>query len=102
MDDERLRSQMARAQDAAKEIAEGLLEKIVRERAIEDTRLVTRTLRYALQPGFDPVALAELIDQLEVSGNPADWLCCPVCEETTCDVDCPLKAHDHFRVGPPK
>lgn len=51
------------------------------------------TLRYigkwdddARQPG-DLAAVATDIDTLR---GGAEWICCPVCQEITCDDDCPL------------
>lgn len=34
--------------------------------------------------------LTDVADQIERDPDPANWDCCPICEEVTCDNGCPL------------
>lgn len=48
----------------------------------------------------DPQMLNEIVEAVEASPDPADWLCCPFCEETVCDSGCPFVAFSEIRTGP--
>lgn len=62
---------------------------------------VAETLRYAAHWSTDDAddlrAVAAELD----TGDIAAWICCPVCQEITCDADCPLRTVRSARDGGP-
>lgn len=70
------------------------------ENTVDARQVIAHTLRQVAGWGssiiigseldkLDTDELYRLADEVE-HGDPADWWCCPLCEEVTCDDDCPL------------
>lgn len=43
--------------------------------------------------------MRQVVEQLRRDPDPAEWMCCPLCEEARCDTRCPMARFR--RVGPP-